>query len=113
MSAPPSFRSRPACMEYRPSARFAAAHPSDGSGPRAGRGCDRPTMASLEERSLITGPKLEERPEQPYVAIRTQAAMHELPALTPQSHGEVRHWLERQDTEPAGPPFIRYLVIDM
>jgi effector-binding domain-containing protein len=62
---------------------------------------------------LITGPKLEERSEQPYVAIRTQAAMHELPSVIPQLHGKVRAWLEERGIEPAGPPFIRYLVINM
>ena len=62
---------------------------------------------------MITGPKLEEHSAQPYVAIRTRAAMRELPSVIPQLHREVRRWLEERGTEPAGPPFIRYLVINM
>ena len=62
---------------------------------------------------MITAPKLEDRTEQPYVAIRTQATMQELPTVIPQLHGEVFAWLGRQGVAPAGAPFIRYLVIDM
>ena len=62
---------------------------------------------------MITAPTLEDRPEQPYAAIRTQATMQELPTVIPQLHREVFAWLGRQGVAPAGAPFIRYLVIDM
>jgi effector-binding domain-containing protein len=63
---------------------------------------------------MITEPKLENRSEQHYVAIRTQVTMQELGAgVIPQLHMEVRTWLEKQGIAPTGAPFIRYLIIDM
>lgn len=62
---------------------------------------------------MMTEPKLEERAEQPYVAIRTQTAMGELGTVIPQLDREVFAWLGKQGVEPAGAPFIRYHVIDM
>jgi effector-binding domain-containing protein len=63
---------------------------------------------------MITEPKLENRSEQPYVAIRTQVTMQELgTGVIPQLHSEVFAWLGKQGIAPTGPPFIRYLVINM
>ncbi len=62
---------------------------------------------------MITEPKVEDRKEQPYVAIRTQATMNELDKAIPQGIGEVAAWLGNQGIAPTGAPFIRYLVIDM
>jgi effector-binding domain-containing protein len=62
---------------------------------------------------MMTAPKLEDRAEQTYVAIRTQATMDELPTVIPQLLGDVFAWLHQRGIAPAGPPFIRYLVIDM
>jgi effector-binding domain-containing protein len=62
---------------------------------------------------MFTKPKLEERKEQPYVGIRTQAALPELPTVIPQLTGEVMIWLQQQGAAPAGAPFIRYYVINM
>ncbi|HXT36332.1 MAG TPA: GyrI-like domain-containing protein [Chloroflexota bacterium] len=62
---------------------------------------------------MISEPKLEDRAEQPYVGIRTQATMRELGTVIPQRLGEVFAWLGTQGVAPAGPPFIRYHVIDM
>jgi effector-binding domain-containing protein len=62
---------------------------------------------------MITEPKLEERTEQPYVALRTQATMHELGTVIPQLLGDVFAWLGQHGIPPAGAPFIRYLVINM
>lgn len=62
---------------------------------------------------MITEPKIEDRTEQHYVAIRTQATMQELDTVIPQGLGEVFAWLEKQGIAPAGAPFTRYLVIDM
>ena len=62
---------------------------------------------------MITEPKLEERPAQPYVARRTQVPMQELGTVIPQLHSEVYAWLRKQGIAPAGAPFIRYRVIDM
>lgn len=62
---------------------------------------------------MIAEPKIEERAEQPYVAIRTQATMQALNTVIPQGIGEVFAWLGKQGIRPAGAPFVRYLVIDM
>jgi len=62
---------------------------------------------------MIIGPKLEDRTEQPYVAIGTQVPMQELGIAIPQLIAEVRVWLETRGTAPAGAPFIRYRVINM
>jgi effector-binding domain-containing protein len=61
---------------------------------------------------MITGPKVEDRNERPYVAIRTQVTMQEM-ATVPDLIGEVFACLGKQGVAPAGAPFIRYLVIDM
>lgn len=62
---------------------------------------------------MIGKPKVEERAEQPYMAIRTQATMQTLDTVIPQGIGEVFAWLGKQGAAPAGAPFVRYLVIDM
>jgi len=62
----------------------------------------------------ITGPKIDERQEAPYMGIRVQVPMAELGSgLIPQLHGEVMGYLQTQGVKPAGPPFIRYWVINM
>src|SRR5215475_12200848 len=61
----------------------------------------------------ITEPKLEDRSEQHYAGIRTEAPMGQLPNVIPQLLGEVFAWLGKQGMPPAGAPFIRYHVIDM
>ena len=62
----------------------------------------------------LTEPKIDERPEQPYVGIRNQVTLAEMGAgLIPQLIGEVFGWLGQHDIEPAGPPFLRFHVINM
>lgn len=62
---------------------------------------------------MMTEPTLEDRSAQPYVGIRTQATMQELPVVIPQLLGEVFAWVGKRGVGPDGPPFIRYHVIDM
>ncbi|GHO42054.1 hypothetical protein [Ktedonospora formicarum] len=63
---------------------------------------------------MITEPKVEQRSEQPYVAIRTQVTPRGLgKGLVARLFSEVHTWLEQQGIEPTDAPFIRYLVIDM
>jgi effector-binding domain-containing protein len=62
---------------------------------------------------MLIEPKLEYRNKQHYVAIRTQAAMNELPAVIPQLLAEVNAWLDKQPVTRISAPFIRYNVIDM
>src|SRR5579862_2324984 len=62
---------------------------------------------------LFTEPSLEHRDARHYVAIRTTIAMREMPAVLPQLWKEVYGWLGAQRVAPAGPPLLRFLVIDM
>ena len=62
---------------------------------------------------MFTTPKIENRSEQPYLSIRTLAAMPELDRVIPELNGEVFRWLTAHGIAPAGAPFIRYHVIDM
>jgi effector-binding domain-containing protein len=62
---------------------------------------------------MITEPKIGDRPEQRYMAIRTQVTMQELGPTIPQKLAEVFAWLAHQNIAPSGAPFVRYLVIDM
>lgn len=56
------------------------------------------------------GPKVEEKREQPYVAIPLEAEVldwEEVEALV----DEVYRWLKKHRIEPVGEPFYRYWVI--
>src|SRR5690242_394821 len=66
-----------------------------------------------EKIPMMTEPKVEDRPAQPYMGVRTLATMDELPTAIPQGLDTVFAWLGQQGVAPAGPPFIRYHVIDM
>jgi len=66
-----------------------------------------------EEKMTTTEPKIIHREEQPYMGIRTQAAMSQLPTVIPQLHEEIYQLLEKRGVSPSGPPFIRYHVINM
>lgn len=56
----------------------------------------------------VTEPKLEDRHTQPYVGIRSQVQMQELPRVIPQYIDEVAAWLNQQGVVSVGPPIIRY-----
>jgi effector-binding domain-containing protein len=63
---------------------------------------------------MIEGPKLIERPAQPYVGIRTQVTMSEFGSgIIPKLHDEVMGWLKQKGLNPSGAPMIIYHVIDM
>ena len=62
---------------------------------------------------MIAEPKLEDRKEQRYMGIRMQVPMRKLKDIIPQSIDEMFSWLGKQGVELAGPPFIRYHVINM
>jgi effector-binding domain-containing protein len=53
-----------------------------------------------------------ERPDRPYVAVTGRVTMQTIPEIADR-YGEVFGWLTEQGLQPAGPPFFRYLVIDM
>jgi len=56
---------------------------------------------------------IQRREAVPYAAIRESATMNDLAEVMVPLAGEVAEWLARRGREPAGPPFWRYLVIDM
>lgn len=62
---------------------------------------------------MIGEPKIEERPEQPYVGIRTQTPVPGLKDVIPQLLDELFAWLAQRGIAPAGPPFNRFHVINM
>jgi len=57
-------------------------------------------------------PEIVTRAEQPYVAIRGHVSMAEIGAFAVRT-GEVFGWLGARGLVPAGPPFLKYNVIDM
>jgi len=57
-------------------------------------------------------PEIVTRAEQPYVAIRGHVTMAEIGAFAGRT-GEVFGWLGARALAPAGPPFLKYNVIDM
>ena len=61
---------------------------------------------------MIGKPGIEDRPEKPYMGIRAQVPMKERVKVIEKLHQELSTWLKQHQVEPAGPPFVRYLVID-
>jgi effector-binding domain-containing protein len=62
---------------------------------------------------MMTPPLVEQREAQHYVGIRTQVPIKGLRKTIPELLGELFASAEQQGIGPAGPPFIRYHVIDM
>ena len=58
-------------------------------------------------------PKIEERAAQHYAGIQATVPMDGISAAVDQAFPELFGWLAGTGTAPAGPPFIRFLVIDM
>jgi hypothetical protein len=58
-------------------------------------------------------PQIEQRAEQPYAGIRLRVTMDGLPGEVDRGFPELFGWLAERGVAPAGPPFIRYHVIDM
>jgi effector-binding domain-containing protein len=58
-------------------------------------------------------PTIEQRAALSYAGIRMQFPMDGFPAAADATIPELFGWLEKHGIPPAGPPFIRYHVIDM
>jgi len=58
-------------------------------------------------------PDLQERPAAHYAGIRATVTMDGISGAVDEAFPELFGWLAGQGIAPAGPPFIRYLVIDM
>lgn len=67
----------------------------------------------MSAKVKMTEPRLDYRPDQPYVGIRTQVPMRKLGPAIEQHTDEVFAWLGEHGVAPAGAPFVRYHVIDM
>jgi effector-binding domain-containing protein len=61
---------------------------------------------------MFDEPTIEQRAEQPYVALSASITMQGYHVIGPM-FAELLGWLAERGITPAGPPFIRYLVIDM
>jgi effector-binding domain-containing protein len=61
---------------------------------------------------MLVTPEIETRTEQPYVAIRARVTMDGIAAFAVRT-GEVFGWLGARGLTPAGPPFLKFNVIDM
>lgn len=61
----------------------------------------------------IGEPKLDQREPQHYVGIRTQVSHTEFPKIIPEYIDELFGWLGQRGIAPAGPPLMRYYVINM
>ncbi len=57
--------------------------------------------------------RIELRAAQPYAGIPVRVTMDGLSGAVDEAFPELFGWLAAQDIPAAGPPFIRYLVIDM
>jgi effector-binding domain-containing protein len=58
-------------------------------------------------------PEIQERDAQDYAGIRVTVTMDSLGSAVDQGFPELFGWLGGKGIAPSGPPFIRYLVIDM
>jgi effector-binding domain-containing protein len=62
---------------------------------------------------LSEEPHIEHRGPQPYVAIPFRVRMQQLAGAVDQGFPELFGWLASHALTPAGPPFIRYLEVNM
>ena len=62
---------------------------------------------------MQTEPRIVERAEQPYVAIKAWVTMQELGTVLPPLHGQLFGWLGAHGGQRAGAPFWKYNVVDM
>jgi effector-binding domain-containing protein len=62
---------------------------------------------------MAEGPTVETRTAQPYVAIPVKVRMEDLASVVPPLTDQVFDWLGARGITPVGPPFWRYIVVDM
>lgn len=63
--------------------------------------------------TTIGTPKIDTRPEQVYIGIRTVTPFSGMFKVVTQINKQLHRWLRDHQVTPAGPPFLRYNVIDM
>jgi hypothetical protein len=62
---------------------------------------------------IIRKPKIEKRPQQSYLGIRSLAPFKGMSKVIRQLSDEMYAWVDAHPAKPSGPPFLRYHVIDM
>jgi effector-binding domain-containing protein len=62
---------------------------------------------------MITAPKISERGEQPYVAVKSVVSMKEIGAVAGKFLEEAFGWAAGHGLAPVGAPFFKYNVVDM
>jgi len=62
---------------------------------------------------VIGEPKVDNRCEISYMGIRTRVPMKGMSATVTLLFKEMANWVKRSGSEPSGPPFLRFHVIDM
>jgi effector-binding domain-containing protein len=63
--------------------------------------------------TTIGKPKIDTRPKLVYMGIRTIAPFKGMPKVIDRISRELNAWIGENDIQPAGPPFLRFHVIDM
>lgn len=61
----------------------------------------------------IGKPKIDQRPKLTYMGIRTIAPFKGMPKVVDRISKELMAWVEENKVKTAGPPFLRFHVIDM
>jgi effector-binding domain-containing protein len=61
----------------------------------------------------IGKPKIDQRPKQVYMGIRTIAPFKGMSRVIGKLSDEMNAWMAKHKVKPSGPPFLRYHVIDM
>ena len=61
----------------------------------------------------IGKPKIDNRPEQIYMSIRTIAPFKGMFKVVDRISKQLNTWVNEQSIKPSGPPFLRFHVIDM
>jgi len=63
--------------------------------------------------TTIGKPKIDRRPKQVYMGIRTIAPFKGMSKVIDRIGKELNTWVEKNKIKTSGPPFLRYHVIDM
>ena len=63
--------------------------------------------------TTIGEPRIDTRAEKPTMGIRTRTPLKGMSVQVGKLFKELNAWIKQQGVEPAGPPFLRFYVIDM
>jgi effector-binding domain-containing protein len=63
--------------------------------------------------TTVSEPRIDERPEQPYIGIRTQVQMSVMSKNITKLFKEINAYVKQHSIKQAGPPLLRFHVINM